>query len=103
MLVPDPSNFVMANTPAPEPGLLMMWLVLPTISTGTLMVKESSHSQVWFLRMSKVAAISWPRSHTLNVKLRESPFGTRTLSSSNLENEKGDTIMNSTVQCEVLT
>lgn len=85
MLVPVPSNLVMANTPAPEPGVLMMWVVSPTIATGTLIVNDSSHSQVWFLRISEVAAMSWPRSHTLNVKFRESPFGTRTLRSSNLE------------------
>ena len=85
MLVPEPSNFVMANTPSPEPGLLMMWAVSPTITTGTLIVKVSSHSQVWFLRTSDVEAISWPRSQTLKVKFRGSPFGTRTLRSSNLE------------------
>ena len=85
MLVPEPSNLVMANTPSPEPGLLMMWAVSPTIATGTLIVKVSSHSQVWFLRTSDVAAISWPRSQTLKVKFKGSPFGTRTLRSSNLK------------------
>ena len=85
MFVPEPSNLVMANTPSPEPGLLIMWAVSPTITTGTLIVKVSSHSHVWFLRTSDVAAISWPRSQTLKVKFSGSPFGTRTLRSSNLE------------------
>ena len=84
MLVPDPSNLVIANTPAAEPGLVMMWAVSPIMLTGTLIEKPSSHSQVWFWRTSEVAATSWPRSHTLNVRFRGSPFGTRTLRSSNL-------------------